>query len=228
MSNYSTKDNAELAELLPWYVNGTLDEETMAAIDRACQTDPDLERNLQRALEDQAAAIELADADPVPQSITARFEAQLDREIADSQKVPAATPGLLERLGNWVQDTLLAGSRPRLAFAAVAAAAIILLQSGAIVSLFLTDSQNAQLDLASGKDAAGGAEIVYLVQLNPEAVVSDLTAFLEAQGGNIIDGPLSGGMFRIGFTAAEGVTAETIKSKLDAEKSLFTLVLPAS
>lgn len=223
--------NAELAELLPWYVNGTLDADTMAAIDDALETDGDLQRNLERALEDQSATLELAETDPIPASIGARFDAQLDQEIfatrrAESGSEQASAPGLLDRLGHWLQDSLLGGSRPRLAFAAAAAALIILLQSGAIVSLFVTGGAESGIDLASDDKAGDFSGIMYLVQIAPEAKVADLSAFLEAEGGKILEGPLPGDMYRLGFSAVEDRPADKIEQVLKSRSDLFALILP--
>ena len=230
MTKAHENKHRELAELLPWYVNGTLDDGTMEAIDRALETDEELRRNLDRALEDQAATLELAEADQVPASISARFDVQLDQEItsarrADSQS--AATPGLLDRVGEWLQETLLAGSRPRLAFVAAAAAIVILLQSGAIISMFVTGSApGSQIDLASDPAPEDIVDTVFLVQLKSDATIADLSAFLESEGGRIIDGPLPGGMYMLGFELPEGRTVDAIEAELKERGNLFALVLP--
>ncbi len=231
MTKTPTSDREEFADLLPWYVNGTLDDATMEAIDRALETDVELQRNLHRALEDQAATIEAAELEAVPQSMNARFDAQLEHEIkADARRTAEndSQSGVLEQIGTWLQETLLAGSRPRLAMAAAAAAIVILLQSGAIVSLFVTGSgQDTQFDLASDGEAGTGIDIVFLVQLKQQAVISDLSEFLQTQDGKIIDGPLAGGMYKLGFVSSDGVSADSIKAELNRRDGLFQLVLPA-
>ena len=234
MSKAEMKNNRELAELLPWYVNGTLDAATMQAIDRALETDGELRNNLDRAREDQAAALELAEADSVPLSMPARFEAQLDREISVSQQQAATAnagsqPSLLAGLGEWLQETLLGGSRPRLAFAAIAAAVVILLQSGAIVSMFVSGGSNGPgMGLASGEKPEGAPAFVFLVQIGQNVTLSDLGAFLEANGGRIVDGPLAGGMYRLGFDEKEGRSAETVLNEMASRSDLFALVLPGT
>ncbi|MEX0343732.1 MAG: hypothetical protein AB3N20_02340 [Rhizobiaceae bacterium] len=231
MTKTPTSNREEFAHLLPWYVNGTLDVATTEAIEKALETDVELQRNLQRALEDQAATMEAAQLDTVPQSMNARFDAQLEHVIEADTRRTAETvsqSGILEQLGAWLQETLLAGSRPRLALAAAAAAIVILLQSGAIVSLFVTGSgQDTRFDLASDGDAGTGTDIVFLVQLKPQAVILDLSEFLETNGGKIIDGPLAGGMYKLGFVSSDNVSADLVLAKLKRHDSLFQLVLPA-
>ena len=232
MTKTPTSNHEELADLMPWYVNGTLDAATMQAIDTALETDVELQRNLQLALEDQTTTIEAAELDTVPESMPARFDAQLEFEIeADANRNVETAPqtGVMEQIGAWIQETLLAGSRPRLALVAAAAAIVILLQSGAIVSLFVTgDRQDAQFDLASDGETESGTDIVFLVQLNEQAAILDLSKYLEANGGKIIDGPLAGGMYKLGFESTEDRDSEAVKASLSAEGGLFTLVLPSN
>lgn len=219
--------NAELADLLPWYVNGTLDTADMEAIDAALESDPDLQLNLERALEDRAATLELASTDIVPASMSARFDAQLEREADASQHAPReqTAPGFLERAGQWLYDALLGGSNPRLVYAAAAAAIVILLQSGAIVSMFVS-APGSQIDLASGENAGGVADIMFLVQIEPDTPFSKIAAFLEAEDGRILDGPLPGGMYKLGFNDAEGVSESIIGDTISSRGDLFPLVLP--
>lgn len=234
MTKAQGNNNTDFADLLPWYVNGTLDSATMVAIDRALETDPELQRNLDAALEDQAAALELADADPVPASITARFEAQLDQEIETSQKAALAIPasrssGFFEGVGAWIQETLLGGSRPRLAFAAAAAVIIILLQSGAIISMIGSDSgQGSGIDLASDGKAGDFSGTGFLVQIAPDAKIADLSVFLETHKGAVLEGPLPGGMYRLGFANVEGRAAGELEGLLKEQTGLFTLILPGN
>ncbi len=226
MTKTTANNSDRYANLLPWYVNGTLDAATTEAIDKALETDADLRLNLERALEDQVATAELAELDTAPQSMSARFDAQLERELeAGSLEITGSGKGLLEKLGGWLQDTLLAGSRPRLALATVAAAIIILLQSGAIVSLFV-GGQSPQFDLASDDGDESGANIVFLVQLNENAVVSELSAYLDKQGGRILDGPLPGGMYKLGFENSKETSADSILAELKVHNRLFKLILP--
>ena len=234
MTKISGESPSELELLLPWYVSGMLGTEDVRRIDAALKTDPDLVRSLELAREDRAATLELAEEAPLPATMKARFDAQLKQEMALGGRSQASTnapasPGLLERAGGWLSETLFGGSNTRLAFAASAAALLILAQSGALISLIGNESRDGnRFDVASGDNQTVQAGTTFLAQIAPGVRVADLASFLESEGGRIVEGPVAGGLFQLNFDDREGRTADDLRTQLADRKDLFVLVLPGS
>src|SRR5690606_12380683 len=88
-------------------------------------------------------------------------------------------------------------STPRgLALAGAAAALVVLLQAGIIVSMLGEGSRPGGFSTASG-EAGQEAGAAALVQFAPGADFAAITAFLDQNGARIVDGPLPGGMFKL-------------------------------
>ncbi len=227
MTQIGDKERDELEMLMPWYVNGTLDADSVERIEAALEHDPALQRSLEVLTQDREAVLELADADDAPASMEARFMAQLDAEPAvGSMRAPSqsSAPDLLSRVGIWVGDIVAAMTPPRLAVVAAAACLLVVAQSGVIISML---GDGSGFETASGPGGEAGGTAV-LVQFAPDAELSDIAMFLETQGARIADGPLPGGMFRLEFHAADERSAAELAALLRTEPGLFGLVLPGN
>lgn len=228
MSPLSEKEREELEMLMPWYVNGTLDRESAERIEAALRSDPALAYSLELLREDQDATVALAEADELPPSMEARFLAQLDAAAADDARRAAreaARHGLLARLGAWIGD-FAASAPPRgLALAAAAAALIVVLQTGVIVSMIGDGARPGEgFRTASGEAEQDGPAV--LVQFAPGAELAEITAFLDENGARIVDGPLPGGMFKLRFPASEERSSAELAAFLGGRSDYFRLVLP--
>lgn len=224
MSTLDRETREELSMLLPWYANGTLEEDEMARVEDALQQDESLRAELDLILEDQAATIELVEAQDVPASIAERFKVVLEQETAAPPLSRAAdpAPGLMERLASALFPTR------QVAYAAAAALFLLTVQSGVIFSLLTSDDPAGQYETASGGEEAQGTQARFLVQLNPESSLSALTGYLAGHNGQIVEGPTPQGLFKLAFEVAEDETGDDIKGKLEAEGSLFLIVLPST
>ena len=228
-----TPEREDIDLLLPWYVNGTLDEKETAMVEAALAEDADLRLSLALIRDDQAASIELMQEEPVPESIAPRFMAQLDAEIdrvSNRQETAQETEsGLLARLGSWFAGTLLGGSPQRMGLAAVAAAVVIALQAGLLTSLVgVGPSDQTRFKTASGDAAvqtAGGP--AFLVQFADEIDMTELSGFLEKENARLVDGPLTGGFFRIRFAEGETRGKDDLAGVLRGRAAFFKLVLPS-
>lgn len=225
MTTLTKKEREDLSLLLPWYVAGTLDETQMARIDAALETDAALRTELELVLEDQAAALELIEREDIPASMNARFQAALKNAISRSTAAASEKPktaGLLERLAGF-----LAPPR-RLAFAAAAAALLIVAQGGVILSIVSGAPDSGPGYVTASGDAAGPSDgLLVLARFADGAGTSEVAAWLAANGGRVVDGPLPGGMFKLRFPVNAAADAAALAGAIGAQTEIFAVVLPA-
>lgn len=221
-------EREELELLLPWYAAGTLDDHERQRVEAALKTDTDLANSLALVREDRDAALELIAQDAVPASMAARFDAALNAaphpsEAHESAPARPSGAGPAARFGAWLSQLL---SPPRLAVAALAAAVLIAVQAGLIVSLLGPGADGSGFTVASEEDDdAQAAGLAVLVQLAPDLDMTAFAAFLDRSGGRIVDGPLPGGLFKLRF--ADAADPDKLMARLRAEIEVFTLVLPS-
>lgn len=230
MSRLAGKDREKLEMLLPWYVNGTLDRESVARIEAALRSDPELAHSLALLREDRDAVVGLAEADELPASMEARFLAQLDAEPAREARRStgrAPAPGLLTALGTWIGEVLAAATPRGLALATATAALVVVLQAGVILSMLgAGESPQGGFRTASGEAGQEGGPAL-LVQFADGADIAGVAAFLDRNGMRIVDGPLPGGMFKLRFAASEQRSGQELVALLRAQPDYFRLVLPS-
>ncbi|HZZ62888.1 MAG TPA: hypothetical protein VFE63_17285 [Roseiarcus sp.] len=185
----TTKPNEEpdaIEALLPWYAAGTLDGSSRRRVEEALASRPELRESLRRIEEDRQTTIALNEGLGAPRPEV------LQRIMAAAEAAPRR-PTLASRLGA-LTSVFLAGGAPPLAWAAVAAAIVILVESAAIVALFGSHARETY-ETASAKPKVG---VEALVAFAPDARMDQIDAFLKERGASIEDGP-RGGMYRIRF-----------------------------
>ncbi len=202
--------------LLPWYAAGTLDAFGAKSVDEALVTRPDLRASLALTREDRAETIALNE------SLGAPGPAALARVLGAAKAEPRK-PSLLARLAAFAGHG--ADAKPaRLAWGAAAAAVVIVLQAVAIVALLPAARTNSEV--ATGPRDVAGAYV--LVTFAPDARLDQVDAFLAEHRAQIVDGPVSGGMYklRVGDKTPSPDELSAVVDEL-GKSPLATMVLPS-
>ena len=199
MSDTQTPErDAELDQLLPWYVNGTLSDDERARVETylAASAGAREEVELLRRLRDHVKESQPAQS---PGELGLK---RLQREIAAERK-PASTPAQAAPAG---------GSPGWWRPAAIAAALVIAIQ-GAL--LFQTWQGGGVVDIAGSGQAGGGIAVIEAT-FAPEATEAQIRAALQAIDGRLIDGPGALGVYRIQLIGVDGADEEAIRAALAA------------
>jgi anti-sigma factor RsiW len=189
------QEPGEIEALLPWHAAGTLSARDTRRVEGALARDPSLARQYAVIREEYAETIALNESLGAPSARTMqKLFAAIDAEPA---RKPSGSLNLSGRIGEF-----FAGLSPRtLAISAAFGAVLLLVQAG-VIGAILAKQQAGSFQTASlsGPKASPGQESAprAFVRFAPDARVSDITAFLEANQATIIDST-AGGMFRLRF-----------------------------
>jgi anti-sigma factor RsiW len=187
----------EIEAMLPWHAAGTLSARDTRRVEDALARDPALARQYAAIREEYAETIALNESLGAP---SARAMQKLFAAIdAEPVRKPSMSINISARIAEF-----FAGLSPRtLSFAAALGAVLLLLQAG-VIGAILARQQPASFQTASGpaetvtRSLAANTGPRAFVRFAPEARVSDITAFLDANQAVIIDST-AGGMFRLQF-----------------------------
>jgi len=184
----------DIEALLPWHAAGTLGRDDAARVEAALARDENLARRYALVCEELAETVRLNEGlgAPSPRPLQ-RLMGEIDAEAR--RGAPVRVPlALARRL-----EGLLVRLSPRaLAWSAVAAALVILVQAGLLASLFLGPRGQTYRTAAIERASAPGAPGAYaLVGFAPQASAADVTKFLETYKATVVDGPRAGGLYRI-------------------------------
>jgi hypothetical protein len=212
-------ERAELEPLLPWHAAGTLSPADAARVEAALAADPELARHFALVREEMSETVRLNEALGVP-SARAR-DALMAAIDAEARRYPRAAAGA------WL-TRLLANLSPRtLAWAATAAALVIVAESGLLATLLVgpggttyetasvppprsttQETASAPLSMQRGitiepAPAPRAAQVgsYVLVRFAPTASASEITQFLDANKASVVDGPKPGGLYRLRVAA---------------------------
>ncbi len=207
--------------LLPWYAAGTLDPREAKRVEEALARRPDLRASLETAREDRDETIALN------QALGAPGAAVWTRVLAAAQAEPHK-PSFRARLAS-LAGLVGLGAEPhprRLAWAAAAAAIVIVLQAATILSLLPAAKGPGYQTASQTSASAEGASV--LVAFAPDARLDQVGAWLQQHHASIVEGP-RGGMYRV-RVGDKSLTKEQMAA-LVAELSASPLVrmaLPAT
>ncbi len=177
----------DIDALLPWYAAGALSANERAKVEAALGERPELRASLSTIEEDRGETIALNEALGAPgPDVWARV-------LAGAQAAPRK-PKFTERLAAWFGQG--EGRLGPLALAGVAAALVILLQAGAIVTLLPSAHKaSGEFGAATSAVAPQGADV--LVTFSPQATIADVSVFLRENGATIVSGPKPGGLYEL-------------------------------
>ena len=181
----------EIEALLPWHAAGTLGRDDAERVEAALARDQELTRRYALVREELAETIRLNEAlgAPSPRSFE-RLTARIGTEAARGFRRAGSLA-----MSRWL-EALLARLSPRtLAWSAVAAALIILVQAGLLAALFLGSERHSYRTASIEQAATPGSYL--LVGFAPQASAAEFTKFLETHKAAIVDGPRAGGLYRI-------------------------------
>lgn len=182
-------------DLLPWYAANALEPEERAAIDALLETSESLRTELA-----QLSALEegVTDTAGEPQWNPALIQDAFEQ--IDAYEAEKNAPGVMARLGAWVDTNLLAGwdGVPNLAKLAVAAQFVLLLAVG---GAWLAGSDTPPGDYRTVGVSPNAVQLK--LQFHPEVDEATLRRTLSEIDGRIVDGPSALGLYTVQIDSLE-------------------------
>jgi hypothetical protein len=183
-------ERQDIEALLPWHAAGTLSRRDAERVETALANDNDLRKQYQLVREELGETIRLNESLGAP---SARAMERLFQKIEiEAPRKHKTSVGLRARLTEFMAGF----SARKLAFAASAAAVVIVAQ-GAVLTTFAVKDYGAQgdgMELSSFRDVESS---LAMVRFTPSATANDINTFLNAHKAVIIEGPKAGGMYRV-------------------------------
>jgi hypothetical protein len=191
----------DIEALLPWYAAGTLDAQEADQVEAALAADAGLVRRLDLVREEMNEAIVLNEALGVPSPrVAEKLFSAIDREPRPARS-PAAGDGWMGWLANAMSPRVYA-------FAAGAAALLIVAEAGIIAKMALQDRgqsggpyviQSSQVQPEGGRTGVPRAlEMAFVqVQFSPRASMAEVTHFLAERSATIVEGPHRDGHYKL-------------------------------
>lgn len=220
------REREEIEMLLPWYVTSTLDRADRARVEDYLARHPHLSAQLDliRAEREQTVLANEAIGSPPA--------AALDRLMAS---LPAAKQSLGQRIAgsalfNRVSDFFAAPTARGVQWAAMAAAAVIVVQAAAITSIVIHDRGDSY-QTASGQTVGGdfGSGVSALVVFADDARAGAIAELLREFEASIVDGPKPGGVYKIRLRPADRSQSaqDALLRRLAERRDIVRTVLPS-
>ncbi len=195
-------DREEIESLLPWHAAGTLSRRDAERVERALASDQELARRFDMVREELSETIHLNESLGAP---SARAMDKLFAAI-DAEGAIKRRPGLAFDLRTRVSEFFAGFSSRSLAYAGIAAALVILLQAGVIGNIVLKSGGG--YNIASAPEVQVKSVDLY-VNFVPSATAEEVTKFLRAHQGSIVEGPKGPGTYLVRFAASGTPKDET-------------------
>lgn len=222
--NETLSEADEIAALLPWYVSGKISPADRARVDAYAKLHPDVLDHI--ALAREEADVVFADNAAIHAPRDGLLRLHKSVASSPSARLHGMKASLIDRIGVW-----LGGLAPRqLAYAGVAAALAIAVQAASIGTLLSNHPSSDGYQTASGPGSALRKGTFALVAFQPAAPQSTLTAFLADNKYVIVDGPKTGGIYRVRLseTALPQAEIDAAIGKLKARGDLVSFASAAA
>ena len=208
MMTKNETERRDIEALLPWHAAGTLSRRDAQRVEAALQEDRDLARQFERVREELGETIHLNETLGAPSArAMERLLAGIEAEGAKGRRRPSFS------LSAFIGERLTMFSPRTLAWSAVTAMLAIVLQAGLLANLYINEPGSevptAYKTASAPTRSLGTVTGSYaLIGFTQQASAADVTKFLEAHKASIVEGPKSGGLYRIRVS-------ETVLSKKD-------------
>jgi hypothetical protein len=207
MMTRNENERRDIEALLPWHAAGTLSRRDAQRVEAALEHDQDLARQFALVREELGETIHLNETLGAPSArAMERLLAGIEAEGATTRKRRSFD------LAAFVAERLALFTPRTLAWSATAAVLAIVLQAGLLAGLYVGErgsETSPSYQTASAPTRSFTAAGSYaLVGFAPQASAADVTKFLEAHQVSVVDGPRSGGLYRIRVSAAALPKAE--------------------
>jgi anti-sigma factor RsiW len=224
------EDRAEfdhLESLLPWYVTGRLAPGEVLRVEQGLAQMPELQRRYELVLEERSAAVAVNESlgAPSPRVIEKLF-ARLDSPAARVPRRRNVDPG------NWLAGWFSAWRPRALAWTALAAVCVAMIEAGLLVLAYFGAAQKGTTYWTASveRETAEQNGAFLLVAFVPGATAAQILHFLEARNISIIDGPIAGGIFRIRVSdkALAPKDLSAVAASLRTESSIVRFAAPTT
>lgn len=197
----STESEQDLAELAPFYVAGVLSADAAARFEAALKEDAALARNVACARAERDEVLALNEAAPIPSARA--YDALFARIDAEPQKLR-----FRESLDLGAALARLVSPRV-LGWAALAACLLVSVEAGLLFVQHEAGPAGGYKTASQQKDSALATGRFALIAFAPDANAAAMATLLDRAGAQIVEGPRSGGFYRIRLGKADQAQAET-------------------
>jgi anti-sigma-K factor RskA len=179
-----------IEELLPWYAAGTLDAAQTRRVEEALAREPRLQVSLRVVREDREETLSLNQSAGAP-------GAQVWAHVLAATQAEPRAPTLKIRLASIIASTAAwaIGAPTRLVWIGATAAVVIVLQSAALVSLLPAIIAPTYQTASQHSTSSEGATVI--VGFAPDVTMQQIVQLLQKHKATIVDGPRTGGLFRL-------------------------------
>ena len=221
-------EREEIEMLVPFYVTGRISEADARRVDAYLKRNPDFAEHIELVRDERAATVAVNEALGFPSARSAdRIFEQISSEPPPVMaRARAASGGIMAA----VRGFFTAPTPSAVRYAAIAAAAVVLIQAAVVGTMMTHPPASDGFNTASGPKDAAAAGTAALVSFQPTAQVADISRALENAGAKIVEGPVKGGFYkiRIAHDAAGAADAARKLEALKSDQGVVRMLLPSN